>query len=340
MLDHAGVRALAHVTRDAVIESTHFGRIAVCSPDGRLLAGAGNTDGVQYWRSASKPIQALSVVTSGAADQFELSERELAVCCASHCGSAEHVATVRGLLEKLGLDESALQCGVHWPGDTQERNRLIRADEEPSPLHNNCSGKHAGMLATCLALDADPARYMDVEHPVQRLIAVHLSVLSGVAEEEFVIGRDGCGLPTVAMPLVAMARAYARLVCPDAMPGGVPTAARRIRAAMAAAPEMVSGPGRLNTELLAHGRGEVIVKGGAEGLMCMASAERELGVAFTIEDGSGRAHGPVAVRLIRAAKMEVPEPIADRFEAIEVRNCHDEVVGHIEAADFELEMMA
>ncbi|MBD3292906.1 MAG: asparaginase, partial [Armatimonadia bacterium] len=180
---NAGVVPLATVSRDDVIESTHYGRVAICQADGRLLASAGNPEGVQFWRSSSKPIQALGVVTSGAADQFEFTQKELSVCCASHSGSAEHVATVRGILEKLGLSESELNCGAHWPGDTEERNRLIREGEEPSQLHNNCSGKHAGMLATARALDAPTEGYLDFEHPVQRMISVNLALLSNVMEE-------------------------------------------------------------------------------------------------------------------------------------------------------------
>ncbi|MGC9320530.1 MAG: asparaginase, partial [Armatimonadota bacterium] len=181
-MDHPDV-PLAHVTRDGVVESTHYGRVAICSPDGRLLASAGDPEQVQFWRSSSKPIQALSVVTSGAADRFELSDAELAVCCASHSGSAEHVATVRAILDRLGLDESHLQCGTHWPGDTKERNRLIRAHEEPSPLHNNCSGKHTGMLALSLYRGWPTQGYQRPDHPVQSLIRQTIAEMASVSPE-------------------------------------------------------------------------------------------------------------------------------------------------------------
>lgn len=332
--------ALARVTRDGVVESTHYGRVAVCAPDGRLLASAGDPDGVQFWRSSSKPIQALSVVTSGAADRFALTERELSVCCASHSGSAMHVETVAGILGKLGLDASALQCGVHWPGDTEERNRLIRAGEEPSPLHNNCSGKHAGMLATCLALGADPADYLAHEHPVQRLIAAHLELLSGVPQGTWRIGRDGCGAPTVAMPLRGQARAFARLVAPEGLPGEVQAATQRITAAMAAAPEMVSSPGSFNTELMRLTDGAMIAKGGAEGLFCMAAQGREIGIAFKTADGSGRPHSAIALELLRRAGVELPAELVERFARPPITNCRRDTVGAIEPVEFALEMMA
>ncbi|MBD3291431.1 MAG: asparaginase, partial [Armatimonadia bacterium] len=286
------------------------------------------------------PIQALGVVTSGAADQFEFTQKELSVCCASHSGSAEHVATVRGILETLGLSESDLNCGAHWPGDTDERNRLIREGEEPSQLHNNCSGKHAGMLATARALDAPTEGYLDFEHPVQRMISVKLALLSNVMEEEFAVGRDGCGAPTVAMPLAAMARAFARLASPDELADNLPEAARRVCDAMAAEPVMVSAKGSFNTELLRLGGGDIVAKGGAEGLFCMASHSRGVGIALKSSDGSSRAHPPAVIALMRRAKLDVPGELAQRFERIPVTNCHGDTVGHVEAAGIELDMWA
>ncbi len=332
----ADVVALATVGRDGVIESTHFGRVAICHADGRLLASAGNAQGAQFWRSSSKPIQALSVVTSGAADQFEFTQKELSVCCASHSGSREHVETVSGILAKLGLGEADLDCGAHWPGDTTERNRLICAGEEPSQLHNNCSGKHAGMLATARALGAPAPGYLDFEHPVQHMIAVNLMLLSGVPEAQFKVGRDGCGAPTVAMPLAAMARAFARLAMPDELPDGLPDAARRICDAMAAEPVMVSSRGSFNSELLRLGGGEIVAKGGAEGLFCLASRKSGVGIALKSSDGSGRPHAPAVIALMRKAKIDVPAELAERFERVPITNCHSDCVGYVEAAEIEL----
>lgn len=332
--------ALATVSRDGVVESVHYGRAAISASDGLLHASAGDAAGVQFWRSSSKPLQALSVVTSGAADRFDFTEKELSVCCASHCGSAEHVATVAGILAKLDLDASALSCGTHWPGDTEERNRLVRAGEEPSALHNNCSGKHAGMLATARALTAAVEDYLAFEHPVQRLIAEQLTLLSGVPESSFAVGRDGCGAPTVAMPLQSMARAFAQLAAPDGLPEEIAEAATRIRAAIGAEPAMVSAHGSFNSELLRLGAGDLVAKGGAEGLFCVASASRGLGIAVKISDGSSRPHPPVVIALMRAAKINVSEELAARFERIPVTNCHSDQVGHVEIAEIDLHQMA
>ncbi|MGI5819249.1 MAG: asparaginase [Armatimonadota bacterium] len=336
----AGVVALATVSRDGVIESTHFGRVAICQNDGRLLASAGDPDAVQFWRSASKPIQALSVVTSGAADRFEFTQKELSVCCASHSGSAEHVETVSGILAKLGLDETDLNCGAHWPGDTEERNRLIRAGQEPGQLHNNCSGKHAGMLATALALGAPTEGYLEFDHPVQQMIAINLSLLANFPVDNFAPGRDGCGAPTAAMPLAAMARAFARLADHRELSDDLPDAASRICDAMAAEPVMVSSRGSFNTELLRLGGGDIVAKGGAEGLFCMASRSRGISIAVKCSDGSGRPHPPAVIALMRKAKIDVPAELAERFERVPVTNCHRDTVGHVEAVEMALEQWA
>ncbi len=332
--------ALATVSRDGVIESTHYGRVAICSPDGQLVASAGDAEGVQFWRSSSKPLQALSVVTSGAAERFELTEKELSVCCASHSGSAEHISTVGGILAKLGLDTAALNCGAHHPGDVDERNRLIREGLEPSQLHNNCSGKHAGMLATARALDAPIEGYLDFDHPVQRLISQHLSLISGVPKDRFKVGRDGCGAPTVAMPLSAMGRAFARLATGADLPEEIASAAARIRSATAAEPVMVSSRGSFNSELLRLGGGDLVAKGGAEGLFCVASHSRGLGIAMKTSDGSSRAHPPVIIALMQAVRIEVHEELAESFGRMPVSNCHQDTVGHVEATGIELERRA
>lgn len=328
------------VSRDGVIECVHYGRIAICAPDGRLLASAGDPQAVQFWRSASKSIQALSVVTTGAAEQFALTQKELSVCCASHSGSADHVATVLGILSKLGLDESALDCGTQVPGDAEERNRLICEGEEPSQLHNNCSGKHACMLATARGLGVPVEGYLNFSHPVQRLIAANMSLLSKVPEERFAVGRDGCGAPTVAMPLASMARAFARMAGPDDLPAEIAQAARTIAAATAAEPVMVSSAGSFNSELLAAGEGDIIAKGGAEGLFCLASTSRQVGIAVKCSDGSGRPLPPVAIALMRRFGIEVPEALAERFERVPITNRHYDTVGHVEAIDLALTMMA
>ena len=329
--------ALAHVTRGDLIECIHYGDLAVCDATGKLIASVGDPSRRVYWRSSAKPIQALGVVQSGAADRFAFTARELSVCCASHSGSAEHVETVRGILAKIGLDETALQCGTHWSGDTAERNRLIKADASPSPVHNNCSGKHSGMLASCVAWGADPGSYLALDHPVQKRIYENLSVLSGVPVADIPCSVDGCGAPTHAMSLQAMATAFARLAWPDDMPEPIQQAAPRIVAATAAEPVMVSSRGSFNSLLLEAGMGRIVAKGGAEGLFVLGLTAHGLGIAVRTSDGNGRCHPPVVLHLLASLgclERDLGEALAD-FVRPKITNCHGVTVGEIRPA-FEL----
>lgn len=329
---------LVHLTRGELIECTHFGDIAVCDANGELVGAVGDPARRIYWRSSAKPIQALGVIHSGAADRFHLTAKELSVCCASHCGSAEHVAAVRSILGKVGLDEAALQCGAHWPSDTAERDRLIREAARPAPVHNNCSGKHAGMLACAVALGADTASYLDGAHPVQQSIMADMSALSGVAEADMVLGVDGCGAITHGMTLRAMATSFARLAWPADMPPRIQQAAPRIVAAMAAEPVMVAGAGSFTSALLGACGGRVVAKAGAEGLFVLGLTERGLGVAMRTVDGSSRGQSAAALRALEqldaldaACRAELAA-----FARPTVTNWRGAVVGEIRAADFDL----
>lgn len=331
---------LATVSRDGLIESTHLGDLAITDATGRLVASVGDPGRWLYYRSSGKPLQALGVVQSGAAERFGFTPAELAICCASHSGSAAHVQTVLGILSRLGLRVEDFACGVHDPGDAEERRRLLLAGEKPSPLHNNCSGKHVGMLATALALGAPVAGYLHLDHPVQRLINRNLELATGVAQEQFHFGADGCGAPTVGLPLQAIATSFARLANPQDMPEDFRTAAERITAAMAAAPEMVSSAGSFNSELLAAGEGRIVIKGGAEGLYALAvKDERRLGIAIKMSDGSFRAQSPVVLRVLEklgALTDAARERLEPHFAPV-IRNCHGAMVGNIEAVvDLEL----
>lgn len=323
---------LATVTRNGIVESTHLGDMVVCDLHGHIMSSAGDPERVCYYRSSGKPLQALSVVMSGAADQFALTETELAICCASHHGCRAHVLTVAGILEKLGLDEDALLCGVHEPSDSEERNRLIKAGEAPSPLHNNCSGKHAGMLATAVALGAPVGNYLDLDHPVQQHIAANLALATGLSAEQFHFAPDGCGAPVLAAPLSAMATSYARLANPATMPRDFAAAAKRIVQAMATAPEMISAPRAFNSDLLDVGNGHLVAKGGAEGLMCVGIVDpRGLGLAVKTADGSFRALPAVTIRALHnlGALSEAQMAALQQHAHPQVTNCHGMVVGEV-----------
>jgi L-asparaginase II len=325
--------ALVTVSRSGLVESTHYGDIVAANCEGRVLAFAGNVERLAYMRSSSKPLQALLVLQTGAADSFGFSEKEVAICCASHSGSAEHVETVLGILDKLGLSEADLECGTHMPGDTEERQRITAEGVQPSPAHNNCSGKHCGMLASARAMDVATAGYSKIEHPVQQKTLANMAAMCEIAAGDIRLGTDGCGVPTFGMPLRNMAIGYARLTSPEN--GLCPASAEslRIADAMAAAPVMISGAGSFNTTLLEVGGKEITCKGGAEGLFMVGVRGGDMGMAVKVSDAGGRAQAPAVLAALAQLEIlseEQREKMA-AFARPEVRNCHDDLVGEIRA---------
>ncbi len=280
------------VWRGERIESRHRVAHAVVDRSGRLLASGGDVQRSVYPRSAIKPLQALALVTSGAADRFAVSGQELALACASHGGEPFHVRLVRAWLKRLRLDESALACGTHPPLHGPSAARLVRRGASPSPLHNNCSGKHLGMLTLALHIGAPTAGYARPEHPVQRRIAALLVEMTGLDDLPGP-ATDGCSVPTWPLPLAALATAFARFANPTGLPPEIRAACERVRAAMLAHPELVAGTGRPCTAIM-RAAPEILVKTGAEGVYAAALPEQGIGIALKVEDGAGRA-SPVAL---------------------------------------------
>ncbi len=321
---------LAQVWRGERVESRHFGHWVIVDANGCIVGSGGSPDIPVYLRSSAKPIQALMVVASGAADRFGLTDRELAIACGSHAGSAEHVAAVDSILAKVGVGRDALECGAHWPSDEAMRNQLICQGAHPEPIHNNCSGKHAGMIAAAAALGLQIQGYSRIEHPLQQKILSLVAEVCGQSAEDVGIGIDGCGLPTFSVPLHAAALGFARLASGSGLSAELAAAAQRIVQAMWAAPVMVAARGSVNTDFLAAFRGRAIAKGGAEGLYCIGTTSG-LGIAVKTEDGSHRCAGPVIVRLMEIAGEAVPDDFAGRWREVPVRNTKGEVVGRVAA---------
>ncbi len=299
---------LVEVTRGALVESRHRGFIAVVDPEGALVASLGDITTRAYYRSAAKPFQAIPLVTSGAADHFKLTQRELAVIIGSHSGEAIHTREVDTILTKIGLDETALQCGAHMPFDEITAQQLKAEGRQPALLHNNCSGKHAGMLALARFLGQPTETYLDPNHPVQRQILLLLARFAAVEAEEVEIAVDGCGAPVFGITIEAMARSYGRLVGSEhsSLDENLRAAARRVINAMTEYPEMIGGTrGRLDTDLMRVARGQIISKVGAEGVHLLGVLPnrrypRGLGVAIKIEDGdTRRARDPVVIETLR-----------------------------------------
>jgi L-asparaginase II len=305
------------VLRGAIAESRHRVRCAVVNASGGSEgAGSDVTDltDVTSFRSAAKPFQLLPLVERGHADALHASEAELAIMVASHSGSRRHLALVRGLLERIGRTSADLACGYHDPMDAESLEDLRLDPSLRSPLYNNCSGKHTGMLALAKSEGWPAAGYERLEHPLQQLMLHTVAECCGVAPGSIPLGVDGCSVPVFGLPLAAMALGYARLAA--AMAGGGDARARalqRIGRAMVAEPVVVEGTGRLATDLMLAARGRIVAKSGAEGLLLVGEPATARGIAIKCEDGAMRAMGPAAVELLVVLGVLRPdeaEPLA------------------------------
>lgn len=305
--------------RGSVVESTHEIHVAVVAAGGEFVARAGDPELVTFWRSAAKPFQAMPLVRDGAAQAFGLSTRELALACASHSSEPSQVELVRGFLTKIGCREDDLLCGPHTPLSEAVANDYRARGVKLTAVFSNCSGKHAGMLALARYNGWPTAGYVAADHPVQQRCRDEVSRWTGVARHDIGTGVDGCGVVCFAVPLRAMAWAYARLGAEQDMPG-----AREIVAAMVAHPELVAGEGRPCTELMRAFPGRVIAKVGAEGVYSALLVKERVGVALKVADG----YGPAAVLALGAVLAELGlTPMAAALGPRPIRNSRGLVVG-------------
>lgn len=278
--------ALVEITRSGLIDAIHRGDVAVVDSDGALRASTGDPmTKVVYSRSAAKPFQAVAVVAGGAAQRWGFSTADLALVAGSHNGEKVHTDQASALLAKVGGDVSDLMCGVHPPLDEGAAEELLRQGVGPNVLHNNCSGKHIGMLALAKHLGGDRLDYASRDHPVQEAILRAISDFSGAGDGEVAVGIDGCGVPCFAMTVYRLALAFARLMVPGDRTRGCSAAAQDVRAAMAMHPYLVAGRGRFDTDLMQTGTGGLIAKGGAGGVACVG-LPGGIGLAVKIEDGA------------------------------------------------------
>lgn len=318
------------VVREAVRESRHRIHAAVVDAEGQVRAWVGDPDLATYFRSAAKPFQALPVVDDGALDRFGITLEELAICCGSHSGEPRHVAAVESILRKLGTVGEALACGPHAPFHERSRRDLAEAGLEPGRMHNNCSGKHAGMIALARVHGWDPEGYHRPEHPVQGRVIAEVSRWVGMPAEAIAMGTDGCGVVCFAMPLRQMALAYARLAS-GARRGD--RGATYVVGAMTSYPEMVAGEGRLCTQLMEATEGRIFAKVGAEGVYCVGVPGAELGIALKVEDGSARAVAPAVLALLRQLDLISEDDLGALHSQAypDVSNSRGETVGQIRA---------
>jgi L-asparaginase II len=322
---------LVEATRGAMVESRHRGAFAVVDAEGRVIAQGGDIERPVYARSAIKPLQAIPLVESGAAEAFGLGDGEIALACASHKGEPRHVETVTAWLARIGCGIADLECGTHLPGDEEAMVEFLGAGGTANASHNNCSGKHSGFLTLARHLGLPTKGYIRYEHGVQQRVLGTLESMTGLDLGDAPRGIDGCGIPVIATPLGNLALAMARFADPADQPESRQAACARIRAAMTAEPFMISGTDRFCTRVISETGGRALVKTGAEGVFCGALPEQGLGIALKIDDGEARGaevamagllvrfglldagHELLAPRLLNRAGTEVGElrPPAD-----------------------------
>lgn len=322
---------LVEVRRGTLVESIHRGAIAIADAEGNIAFALGHVEAPVFPRSAVKLMQAIPLVESGAADAYGLDDGELAIACGSHSGEAKHLAAVRSLLAKSGVEERCLACGAHLPMSDRAARELERAGRSPSPVHNNCSGKHAGMLATAKHLGLDLEGYERLDHPAQKTIRRVISETCGVEIGAESIGIDGCSVPTFAVPLRALARGMARLGTGQDLPVARAVAVRRLMDACFAAPELVAGEGRLDTIVMRAFGPKVFVKGGAEGVHCASLPDLGWGIAMKIDDGAKRGADAALTEILAALIPGADKILGERF-AGEISNWHGQRVGSIAAS--------
>ncbi|HEX2914016.1 MAG TPA: asparaginase [Chloroflexia bacterium] len=335
------MNTLAHVVRGDISESRHAGFVAVADSTGHPLLTSGplDEDRVSFLRSSAKPIQAIPLIETGAADHFGLTPAEIALACASHSGQDEHVRQVSVMLEKGGLSLDQLLCGAHYPYHIPTQERMLRAGEKPTNLNSNCSGKHTGMLLVCKHMGWPTETYTEPEHPLQQLILKTVAEFAGLRPQEVATGRDGCSVVCFGMTTVQMATSFARLADPDYWREvGRPEraeAVERITYAMWSYPFNVGGTGRNDTDLMEIApKGQVFCKAGAEAVWCLGFPQKKLGMALKIEDGATRAEPVIAVEALRQARLLDQQVIAT-FESRQsglLKNVRGIVVGHYQPA--------
>jgi len=287
---------LVWVTRGRLTENVHRGRIcAVSADDGRLLAAVGDPDAPAFLRSTAKPVQALGALLAGAGEAFALDDRHVALMCASHRGTAAQMEALEELLRRTGLAEDLLAMRPDAPLDEEAKAAWIRAGGQKRRLYHQCAGKHLGMLAWCKLRNWPLDGYIRPGHPAQQETLARMAAWAGVPPADVASAVDGCGLPTFAVPLRGIARMYGRLAFPDAAPEGESEAARRAAAAMQRHPELVEGPGRLATLLLADPN--IVAKSGAQGVFALGLKRQRVGAAIVVSDGAESAL-PAAVRAV------------------------------------------
>ncbi|WP_417310252.1 asparaginase [Devosia sp.] len=325
---------LAEQTRGSTVENIHRGAYVICDADGTVIASAGDIARPVFPRSAIKSMQALAMVTSGAIDSLALTDAELALACASHHGEDVHVDGVAAFLDHIGRGPADLECGAHPPTNSAARKALLASGGAPTALHNNCSGKHSGMLSVARALGIDATGYVERDHPVQAAVRKAIETVIGAPLSEDLCGRDGCSIPTYAAPLQGFAQGFARMATGKGLPDDLAAAAKRIFDAATSHPLLVAGTGHLDTLVMEAFGGRAMQKVGAEGVQCGAIRDKGWGYALKCDDGNIPAsQAMVAGLLLRHADPDAAQrDVLERFAHQPLTNVRGFTVGEMRSA--------
>jgi len=331
---------LVEVTRGSIVESVHYGSLCLADAQGNTLLSLGDQTMPFFLRSSAKPFQLLAFLEQGGTDHFDFEPREIAIMCASHSGTPAHIETLEHLQAKAGIKESLLQCGVHTPYHKPSAEQLLIEGKAPHPNHNNCSGKHTGMLSFAKMIGASLDTYLENSHPVQKAILKTFCEMCGVEESSVELGVDGCTAPVFAVPLAAAARGYARLCQPQGLEEHRAAACRLITNAMPAHADMVAGPERFDTDAMFIGQGAFISKLGAEGYRGIGilpgrarGLEGGLGLTMKIIDGdpNTRATPVIAMALLKALGVldETQAAALRKYDRRAITNWRGKEIGEI-----------
>jgi L-asparaginase II len=322
---------LVEVYRNNVLESFHRGVICIVDREGKVIYSEGDIQQICYPRSAMKLIQVMPLLELGGFERFGFTLEEIAVMCGSHNAEPEHLRVVNSILQKIDLDKESLKCGPQYPTSKRDADELIRRSEKPHHIHNNCSGKHAGMLALCKLLNYEIEDYLNPNHPIQKLILQYVEEMYEYSKDKMVTALDGCSAPIYSIPIYNQALAFKNLVATDSYTPERKLACKKIVEAMSTYPFMVAGSKRYCSDMMKVCGSRIIGKTGAEGLFCMSLLQEQIGVCIKIDDGKMLPQYNVAQALVEATGIfdkEILLPL-NSYKQADLSNFNKLITGEI-----------
>lgn len=324
---------IVNVDRGTLTESVHYGHIVVMNNLGKQLYHLGNPTLKTFARSTAKLFQTIPLVESGASHYYKLTPEEIAIMCSSHNGEPRHTAIVQSIINKLQLNAELLQCGIHDPYDSKTKEALLQSHQQPTVLHNNCSGKHAGMLALAAFIKSSLTDYLSPSHPIQQMMMDTLCDLAQITKDEITLAIDGCGVPVYGLQLNQLALAFARFGNPKALSSKRAAACKQIIQSVINNPFYLAGSHRFDTRLIEVTKGRIVGKMGAEGVYGITIPKESIGVIIKIEDGAKRAIHPAALEALKQLALLTASELEqlNSFHTKSLINHRNELVGRIES---------